>query len=101
MRLALALLLATAPGLALADWTTVEGTVERVWEDGLSLKVGNDSVRVDTWAVCGDATPLYIRVGDRLSIEGDRELVSLDAARITGADGRMPCQGAEPPPDER
>lgn len=96
MRLPLLLLLASTPSLAWADWTTVEGTVERVWEDGLSLKVGADSVRIDTWAVCGDATPLHIRVGDRLSIEGDRELVSLDAARITRADGVEPCLGAEP-----
>ncbi|MBS3959052.1 MAG: hypothetical protein KGZ52_06610 [Xanthomonadaceae bacterium] len=96
MRFAFVLLLAATPSLALADWATVEGTVERVWEDGLSLKVGTDSVRVDTWAVCGDATPLHIRVGDQLRIEGDRELTSLDAARITGADGKQPCQGAEP-----
>lgn len=97
---ALALLLLAAPALALADWRKIEGTVERVWEDGLRLQTQGDSVRVDTWAVCGDTTPLHIRAGDTLRIEGDQELTGLDAAAITRADGQPACPAEARPRDE-
>lgn len=94
-------LLLLSPSLALADWKKVEGQVERVWEDGLALRVHDAAVRVDTWALCGDATPLYIRVGDALRIEGDQELRELDAAAITRPDGSPACpEQARPHDDE-
>ncbi|MDJ1175768.1 hypothetical protein [Roseofilum capinflatum] len=64
--------------------TVHTGTVERVWEDGLSLNTGDRTLRVDTWDLYGDSTPAHISVGDELTISGEFEGGEFDAFSIEG-----------------
>jgi preprotein translocase subunit YajC len=72
-----------------------EGTVGRVWEDGLTLNLDDGgSMRVDTWDVCGDNTARNITAGDVITVYADRDLASYDAWRILDADGQPVCAGS-------
>lgn len=72
-----------------------EGTVSRVWEDGLMLDVGaGDSVLIDTWGVCGDNTARNISTGDSVRVYATRDLISYDAWRILDATGQPACDVA-------
>ena len=66
--------------------TTYTGTVERVWEDGFRLNTGERTLRVDSWDVYGDRTPLHITVGDSLSVTGEFAGREFDAFSITDAE---------------
>lgn len=69
------------------------GTVTQVREDSLSMDVDSGgSMRVDTFGVCGDATPNFISVGDRLTISANREAVGFDATAILNEDGQPACE---------
>ncbi|QEO10334.1 hypothetical protein [Protaetiibacter larvae] len=68
-----------------------EGTVTSVREDGLDLRIGDATMRVDTWAVCGDDTARHISVGDELVVFADRETFDYDAWRILTPDGDPAC----------
>lgn len=71
-----------------------QGTVSRVWEDGLRLDLGNgESLRIDTWEVCGDNTARNIRVGDQITVFADRDFFSYEAWRILDANGEPVCGG--------
>lgn len=68
------------------------GVVTRVWSDGLRLDVDSGgSIRVDTWEVCGDATPRHIDAGDRIAVSATRDIFSRDAWQILDADGEPAC----------
>lgn len=79
------------PTVAQASGTSFSGVVERVWEDGLRLNAGDRSLRVDSWALCGDATASYVSVGDRLTITGNLDTGEFDATSITHSDGGAVC----------
>ena len=68
------------------------GTVQRVWEDGFRLDADGRTVRVDTWDVCGDATASYVKVSDRLTVEGEFEGGEFDAFSLTNDAGESLCQ---------
>lgn len=69
-----------------------QGTVSRVWEDGLRLDLGNgESLRIDTWDVCGDHTARNISVGDQITVFADRDFFSYEAWRILDANGEPIC----------
>ena len=70
----------------------MEGVVERVRSDALSLRVGEDMIRVDTWAVCGDETARYISVGDQLTVFGNRDVITYYATRILDSNGEPVCR---------
>lgn len=70
------------------------GVVTDVREDGLNMDVDSGgSMRVDTFAVCGDNTRQFISVGDRLTITADREAVDFDAITILDEAGEPACGG--------
>lgn len=69
------------------------GVVTSVREDELEMDVDSGgSMRVDTFAVCGDRTPAFISVGDRLTITADRETVGFDAITILDEAGQPACE---------
>ncbi|WP_202803655.1 hypothetical protein [Spirulina subsalsa] len=70
---------------------TFTGVVERVWEDGFRLRVGNRRITTDTWDVCGDFTPDHVSVGDRLTVVGEFEGGQFDVFRITNTAGERVC----------
>ncbi len=67
------------------------GTVERVWEDGFSIRAGDLTVNVDSWDVCGDNTQQHVSVGDELTVEGEFSDGDFDASAITNAAGENLC----------
>ncbi|WP_224411725.1 hypothetical protein [Oscillatoria salina] len=67
------------------------GVVERVWEDGFQLRVGDRTIITDTWDVCGDSTARYVARGDRLTITGEFEGRQFDVFSITNAEGKRVC----------
>lgn len=68
------------------------GTVSRVWEDGLNLAIeGGNTIRVDTWSVCGDFTATSIASGDAIQVWATRDLFSYEAWQIQNADGEPAC----------
>lgn len=69
----------------------IEGTVESTREDSLVLRVGEDTIRVDTWGVCGDDTRTHIAVGDEITVFGNLDVITYDATRILNADGDPAC----------
>lgn len=69
----------------------IEGTVESLREDSLVLRVGEDTIRVDTWAVCGDSTRRHISVGDQITVFGELDLITYDASEILDAAGEPAC----------
>ena len=71
----------------------IEGTVESTREDSLVLRVGDDTIRVDTWGVCGDETRTHISVGDEITVFGSLDVVTYDATRILDAAGEPVCPG--------
>lgn len=71
---------ADVPARSASD--SYSGRVERVWEDGFQLNVGNRTLRVDAWDVYGDNTGSYISVGDRVTITGEFENGKFDAFTI-------------------
>jgi hypothetical protein len=77
---------------AQADTRNLTGVVERVWEDGFRLRVGDRSITTDTWAVCGDFTARHVQVGDRLTVMGEYEGREFDVFSITNADGQRVCR---------
>lgn len=93
-----------AGGLALAGCTSdvtpdadgnYVGVVTSVGEDTLQMDVDTGgNMRVDTFAVCGDATATFISVGDRLTVTATREAVDFDATAILNEDGQPACQSA-------
>jgi hypothetical protein len=66
--------------------SAITGTVEQVWEDGFNLNMGDRTVNVDSWDVCGDNTQQSVSVGDELTVEGE-----FDASAITNANGENIC----------
>jgi hypothetical protein len=68
------------------------GTVERVWEDGFRLNIGDRTLRGDSWDVCGDFTANHVAMGDRLTVTGEFEGREFDAFSITNSDGVSLCQ---------
>lgn len=69
-----------------------EGTISRVWEDGLSLDVdGGGTILIDTWSVCGDGTARNLSPGDSVRVYATRDLVSYDAWRILNVEGQPAC----------
>lgn len=69
-----------------------EGSVSRVWQDGMTLEVdGGATVRLDTWSVCGDRTASNIAVGDELRVYADRDLLSYEAWQILDPSGEPAC----------
>ncbi|WP_072620764.1 hypothetical protein [Spirulina major] len=77
---------------AQADTRSLTGVVERVWEDGFRLRVGDRSIKTDTWDVCGDFTARHVQVGDRLTVIGEFEGREFDVFGITNADGERVCR---------
>ncbi|WP_265264232.1 hypothetical protein [Spirulina subsalsa] len=75
-----------------ANNRTFTGVVERVWEDGFRLQVGNRRITTDTWDVCGDFTEDHVNVGDRLTVVGEFEGGQFDVFRITNASGERVCR---------
>lgn len=74
-----------------AQSSPLTGTVERVWEDGLSLNMGDRTVNVDAWDVCGDNTQQNVSVGNELTVEGEFSGREFDASAITNAKGEKVC----------
>lgn len=68
-----------------------EGQVTAVIEDYLDLSVDGRTMRVDTWAVCGDDTARHISVGDTIILFADREVTDYDAWRILTPGGEPAC----------
>lgn len=77
---------------AQADTRSLTGVVERVWEDGFRLRVGDRAITTDTWAVCGDFTARHVRVGDQLTVIGEFEGREFDVYGITHANGQQVCR---------
>jgi len=77
---------------AQADNGSFTGVVERVWEDGFRLRVGDRRITTDTWEVCGDSTPQHVRVGDRLTVTGEFEFGQFDVFEIVNDADRQVCQ---------
>ncbi|NEQ46651.1 MAG: hypothetical protein F6K00_25130 [Leptolyngbya sp. SIOISBB] len=71
------------------------GTVERVWEDGFRINLGDRSVNVDSWDLCGDNTQQNVSVNDELTLEGEFDDREFDASVITNASGENICSGPE------
>jgi hypothetical protein len=69
----------------------IEGTVESLREDSLVLRVGDDTIRVDTWAVCGDDTRRHISEGDQITVFGELDVITYDASEILDAAGEPAC----------
>ncbi len=69
----------------------IEGTVESLREDSLVLRVGEDTIRVDTWAVCGDDTRRHISAGDQITVFGELDVITYDASEILNAAGEPAC----------
>lgn len=70
-----------------------EGSVTRVWEDGLVLQLSDgSSVMVDTWAVCEDNTARNISTGDQITVIANRDAFSYDAKNILNASGEPACE---------
>lgn len=67
------------------------GTVERVRSDHLWLNVGNGTVSIDTWSVCGDRTAQHVSAGDPLHVYAQRDWFSYEAWRITTPEGESVC----------
>ena len=78
--------------LAQASSQSLTGVVERVWEDGFRLRVGDRRITTDTWDICGDSTARHVRVGDRLTVVGDFEGGEFDVQSITHANGQQVCR---------
>lgn len=70
------------------------GAVERVWEDGFSIKTGDRTVRVDAWGICGDNTQQNVSVGDELMVGGEFDGGEFDASAITNVNGDNVCSAA-------
>ncbi|MFO8040504.1 MAG: hypothetical protein R6U67_13775 [Sodalinema sp.] len=77
---------------AQANDDSLTGVVERVWEDGFRLRVGDRSITTDTWAVCGDSTRQHVRVDDRLTVTGEFEFGEFDVFAIVDEAGQEVCQ---------
>lgn len=73
------------------DQGGIEGTVESLREDSLVLRVDEDTIRVDTWAVCGDSTRRHIAVGDQITVFGELDVITYDASEILNAAGEPAC----------
>jgi Ca2+-binding RTX toxin-like protein len=65
---------------------SLTGTVERVWEDGFSLNIGDRTFPVDAWDLYGDATQRYVSVGEQLTVSGEFDDREFDAFSITLGD---------------
>ncbi len=59
------------------------GIVDRVLEDGFFLNTGDRILLVDAWDLYRDSTPLYVSVGDRLTVTGEFDEGEFDAFSIT------------------
>lgn len=69
-----------------------EGVVTSVSRDRMRLETDSgDSVRIDTWSVCGDNTNRHISTGDRIVVYADRDLFDYEAWRILDATGQPAC----------
>ncbi len=81
----------SAKGQVNADGA-LEGTVARVWEDGMNLDIPDgNTVRIDTWSVCGDFTAANIAQGDTVQVWASRDLFSYEAWRILDSNGEPAC----------
>ncbi|QQE67444.1 hypothetical protein GFS31_41570 (plasmid) [Leptolyngbya sp. BL0902] len=63
--------------------TSFNGTVSNVWEDGFSLNLGSQILRVDSWDLYGDSTRNFVSIGDRLTVLGEFDDREFDASSIT------------------
>ncbi|XPP25734.1 MAG: hypothetical protein ACNYNX_08805 [Leucobacter sp.] len=96
---ALVALALTAPLLLSACTSTtprndeggIEGTVESLREDSLVLRVGEDTIRVDTWGVGGDDTRRHLSEGDQITVFGELDVITYDASEILDARGEPAC----------
>lgn len=67
------------------------GTAAQVRSDSLRLTTDSGTIRVDTWAVCGDRTRAHVADGDRIAVFASRDLFSYEAWRILDAAGEPVC----------
>jgi hypothetical protein len=68
------------------------GTVREVREDEIEVEVDDDTLRFDTWDVCGDNTEEHISEGDEVTVVAERDDDDYDALRILDADGDELCE---------
>jgi membrane protein implicated in regulation of membrane protease activity len=68
------------------------GTVSEVREDEIEVEVDGDTLRFDTWDVCGDNTEEHISEGDEVTVVAERDDDDFDALRILDADGDELCE---------
>lgn len=57
----------------------------------LVLRVGEDTIRVDTWGVCGDDTRRHLSEGDQITVFGELDVITYDASEILDARGEPAC----------
>ena len=81
--------------VAQAQGNSFSGTVERVWEDGFRLRTEGQTLRVDSWDVCGDNTARNLSRGDRVTVDGEFDGGEFDAFSITRGDGEV-CSQNQP-----
>lgn len=75
-----------------AEDGAIEGTVNRVWRDGMTLDTDNgQTIRIDTWLACGDNTSRTISSGDRVRVYANRDFLSYEAWRVLDQDGQPAC----------
>jgi len=77
--------------IAQAQDGDISGRVERVWEDGFRLNNGTQTIKVDSYGVCGDNTARHINIGDLVNVTGEFDWGDFDAFSITTADGENVC----------
>jgi hypothetical protein len=75
---------------------THTGIIERVWEDGFRLNIGDRTLTVDSWDLYGDHTPRHLSVGDRITLVGERSGRDFDAFSITILESAQPNPGLSP-----
>ncbi|MGF1489115.1 MAG: hypothetical protein ACFBSE_18665 [Prochloraceae cyanobacterium] len=74
-----------------AGINTFTGNVERVWEDGFTLRTEARRITVDSWDLCGDFTARHVAVGDRLTVTGEFERGEFDAFSIETLEQKQVC----------
>lgn len=87
----LALALAATGSLHASPHGSIDGTVQRVWDDGFQLDTGTRRITVDAYDLCGDFTHRHIVVGEQLRVTGELEGGEFDAFTLMRADGRRVC----------
>ncbi|MDJ0704668.1 MAG: hypothetical protein QNJ46_15400 [Leptolyngbyaceae cyanobacterium MO_188.B28] len=63
--------------------STQTGTIERVWDDGLRLQTGEQTLWVDASDLYDNNTPSHIEVGDQVSVTGKFGQIEFNASTIS------------------